>query len=68
MIGIAFESNLNTVGGSASSGKPAADAIEPRAHFVGRFAQVGAPREVQPQVGVAFRRGRIDALEAGRRR
>ncbi len=43
----------------------AADAIEAGAHFVGRFAEVGAPREVEADVGIAFRRGRVDALEAG---
>ena len=43
----------------------AADAIEAGADFVGRLAQVGAPREVEAHVGVAFRGGRVDALEAG---
>ena len=46
-------------------GQSAADAIETRAHFVRRFAEVGAPGEVQPDVGVAFGGRRVDALETG---
>ena len=43
----------------------AAHAIEARAHFVGRFVEVGAPGEVQADVGDALRRRRVDLLEAG---
>ena len=43
----------------------AADAVEAGADFVGRLAEVGAPGEVEADVGVAFGRGRVDALEAG---
>ena len=45
--------------------QPAADAIEPVADVVGRLVEVGAPREVQRDARRAFRRGRLEPLEAG---
>ena len=48
--------------------QPAAHAIDARADFVGRFVEVRAPREVQADRARAFRRRRVDLLEARHRR
>ena len=46
----------------------AAHPIDARADFVGRFVEVGAPRELQPDVAAAFGRRGVDLLESGDRR
>jgi hypothetical protein len=46
----------------------AADTVDARPDFVGRFVQIGAPGELQADVGVALGGGRIDLLEAGNSR
>ena len=43
----------------------AAHAVKAGAHFIRCLAEVSAPGEVEPDVGVAFRRGRVDAVETG---
>ena len=47
--------------------QPAAHPIQTVAHVVGRLVQVGAPREVQRDAAAAFRRRRLEPLEAGDR-
>jgi hypothetical protein len=43
----------------------AAHAVEAGADFIRRLAEVGAPREVQADVGAAFGGRRVDAVETG---
>ncbi len=65
MIGIAVESNLNTVGGSASSGmRPRTRSRRVRTSSAASLRSV-PHSEVQADVGAAFRRGRVDAVETG---
>ena len=46
-------------------GQPVAHAVHARPHFVGRFRQVRAPFEIQPDLTVAFGRARFDTRDAG---
>ena len=46
-------------------GQAAADAVDAGADLVGGLVEIGAPGEVEAHGAVAFRRGRVDLVEAG---
>ena len=59
-------SNLKNRRRQHAFGQRAARAIKPGADFVGRFVQVDAVIELNADVGRAFRRSRVDAVNARR--